>query len=105
MIAKCILFIIIYVCILFKEIWGTCFQTCVTLQKTIPHTQVILPNKPLFFTVEVYKRKSMDSRSFLEHKRKCPNRGENKVKTVHQGRVLSQLESFIMLYVLHEHLS
>jgi hypothetical protein len=47
----------------------------------------------------------MDSRSFSEHKRKCPNRGENKVMTVHQGGFLSQLESFSMVYVLHEHLS
>jgi hypothetical protein len=47
----------------------------------------------------------MDSRSFSEHKRKYPNRGENKVITVHQGGFLSQLESFSMVYVLHKHLS
>ena len=65
----------------------------------------ILSTKPLFFTVEVYKRTFMDSRSFSEHKWKCPNRGKNKVITDHQGGFLSQLESFSMVYVLHEHLS
>jgi len=34
---------------------------------------------------QVYKRTSMDLRSFLEHKWKWPNRGENKVIIVHQG--------------------
>ena len=47
----------------------------------------ILPTQPLFFTVEVYKRISMDSRSFSEHKRKCSERGEMKVMTVHQGEL------------------
>ena len=60
----------------------------------------ILPTKPLFFTVEVYKSTSMDSCSFSEHKRKCPNWVENKVITVHQGGFLSQLENFSVVYVL-----
>jgi hypothetical protein len=47
----------------------------------------------------------MDSRPFSEHKRKFPNRGENKVITVHQGGLLTQLESFSMVYVPREHLS
>jgi hypothetical protein len=66
---------------------------------------VILPTKPLFFTIELYKRKSMDSLSFSEQKRKCQNKGENKVITVHQGAFLSLFESFSMVYILHEHLS
>ena len=41
----------------------------------------ILPNKLLTFTVEVYKRTLMDSRSFSEHKWKCLNKGKNKVIT------------------------
>ena len=65
----------------------------------------ISPTKPLFYTIEVYKRTSMDLHSFSEHKWKCPNRGENKVITVHQGGFLSLLERFSMVYVLHEHLS
>jgi hypothetical protein len=47
----------------------------------------------------------MDSRSFSKHKRKCPNRGEIKVITVNQGKFLSQLECFSMVYVIYEHLS
>ena len=40
----------------------------------------------------------MDSRSFSEQKRKCLNRGENKVITVYQGGFLFQLEGFSMVY-------
>jgi hypothetical protein len=88
-----------------KKLGEHVFEMYAMLHETIPHTQVYYQTKPSFFTVEVYKRTSMDSRSFSEHIRKCENRGENKVITVHQGGILSELESFSILYVLHDHLS
>ena len=87
----------------FKKIRRTCFwNVCHAPQNYTAHPG-ILPTEHLLLTIEVYRRTSMDSSSFPE--RKCPNRGENKVTTVHQGEFLSQLESFSMVYVLHEHLS
>ena len=68
-----------------KKIRGTCFwSVCHVPQNNTAHPG-ILPTKPLFFTVEVYKRTMTNSRSFTEHKRKCSNRGENKAIIVHQG--------------------
>ena len=76
-------------CTQLKQNRGACFWiVCHTLQNNTAHPGV-LPIKPLFFTVEVYKRTSMGSRSFSDHKHKCPNRGKNQVKTVHQGGFLS----------------
>ena len=47
----------------------------------------------------------MDSRSFSEYKRKCPNKGENKGIKVYQEGFLSQLDSFSIVHVLLEQLS
>jgi hypothetical protein len=53
---------------------GTCFlNVCHAPQNDTAHPGK--PTKPVFFTIEVYKRTSMDSRSFSEHKPKCPNWG------------------------------
>ena len=61
-----------------QKIRGTCFwNVCYAPQDITAHPG-ILPTNPLFFSVQVYKRTLMDSRSFSEHKRKCPNRGETK---------------------------
>ena len=88
-----------------QKIRGTCFwNVCHAPQNNTAFPDT-LSTKPLFFTVEIYKRTLMDSRSFSEHKQKCPNWSENKVITVHQGGSISLLESFSMVYVLHEHLS
>ena len=82
----------------FKKNSGTCFwNVCHGPQNNAAHLGK-LPTKPVFCIVEVYKRKSMDSRSFSEHKQKCPDRGENKVITVYQGGFLFQLEGFSMVY-------
>ena len=88
-----------------KKLGEHVFEMYAMLHKTIPHTQVYYQLNFYSLPLKYTKITLMDTCSFSEHKRKCPNRGENKVIPVHQDGFLSQLESFSMVYVLHEHLS